>query len=123
MSKALDLALQWRAARASRLAQEKVVEELKATETNLKKQVIDLLTKSKSKAVSNGQRLFQLKPSDEPHVDDWSKVYAYIRDTGSFDLMERRINRAAVKERWEDKVKIPGVSSIPVVTLSDTAAK
>lgn len=41
--------------------------------------------------------------------DDWGKVFAYIKKTGEFDLLQRRLSSAAVKERWELKKVIPGV--------------
>ena len=121
--KTLDLALSWRAKRAERLALQKQVEALEVEEKDLKAKVLEALRKSPSKAVSNGDRLFQLVPGDEPKAEDWPKIYEYILKTKSFDLLQRRLNNAAVKERWEDNVKIPGVVSIPTESLSDTKAK
>lgn len=123
MSKALDLALQWRKARAERLAQQRLVDKMEEVEKNLKKQVVEALSKAKNKAVSNGDRLFQLITKDEPEVEDWPTLYKHIQKTGEFELLFRRINTAAVKERWELSQKVPGVGHIPVETLSDTQAK
>lgn len=119
----LDLALAWRAKRAERLALAKQVETLAAQEQDLKQKVMAALAKNKSKAVSNGDRLFQLVTKDEPTVESWSAIYKHIQKTGEFELLERRINRGSVKERWEAGKKVPGVGSIPVDTLSDTQAK
>ena len=120
---ALSLALQWRNARAERLAAQKAVDKLQEAETALKKQVMDRLEKAKNKAVSNGDRLFQLVTKDEPTTENWSLLYAHIQKTGEFDLIERRLSKAAVKERNELGEKVPGVAWFPVATLSDTAAK
>jgi len=38
-------------------------------------------------------------------------------------LLFRRINAAAVKERWENTVLVPGVAAFPVEKLSITKAK
>ena len=118
----LKLALSWRAIRAKRLKLQKAVTALENQEKALKMQVMDALRKSKNKAVSNGERLFQLETSDEPTVEDWTKLQAHIQKTGEFDLLYRRVNNAAVKERWEVKARVPGVGKIPVDTLSDTKA-
>jgi len=120
---ALQLALQWREARAARLAAQKQVDVLEIQERELKKQVMERLAKAANKAVSNGDRLFQLVTKDEPTAEDWPKIYAHIKKTGEFDLLERRLSKAAVKERNEVGEKIPGVAWYPVDSLSDTKAK
>lgn len=123
MSKTLELALQWRNARIKRLAAQKEVDALEVVEKDLKQKVLDSLRKNPSKAVSNGDRLFQLVPGTEPSPEDWGKIWKHIQKTGEFELVQRRLNNTAIKERWELGVKIPGVGSIPTETLSDTKAK
>lgn len=118
----LDLALQWREKRAERLALAKQVEALEEVEKALKQKLIENLRKAKNKAVSNGERLFQLVVKDEPTIEDWPAFYKHIQKTGEFELLERRVNRGSVKERWQVGKKVPGVGSIPVETLSDTKA-
>lgn len=119
----LELALQWRGARAARLEAQKKVDLLEVDEKALKAKVIALLSKQKNKAVSNGKRLFQLKTTEEPSIQDWPTLYKHIQKTGAFELLYKRVNNAAVKERWEIGEKVPGVGSIPVETLSDTEVK
>ena len=120
---ALDLALQWRKARAERLAAQKVVDKLEEAEKAIKKQVMDRLEKAANKSVSNGDRLFQLVEKDEPTADNWPALYAHIKKTGEFDLIERRLSKLAVKQRADLGEKVPGVAWYPVTTLSDTQAK
>lgn len=120
---ALTLALQWRKMRAARLELQKQVEQMQAAESAVKKQVLERLANAKNKAVSNGERLFQLVVKDEPLAENWPKLYEHIKKTGEFDLLERRLSKAAVKERAELGEKVPGVAWFPVETLSDTAAK
>jgi hypothetical protein len=125
MATALELALDWRKARAERLAADKISEGLKEIETELKTKLMERLRKAANKSVSNGDRLIQLVTKDEPVVqkENWPLVWAHIKKTQDLDLLERRINKTAVKERWEDGKVIPGVSKLPVETISDTAAK
>ena len=81
------------------------------------------LRKSANKSVSNGDRLFQWVEKDEPAIDNWPELYKHIQKTGEFELLQRRLNTGSVKERWEIGKKVPGVTSIPVESLSDTKAK
>lgn len=122
---ALSLALQWREARAARLAAQKQVDLLEVQEKAIKKQVMERLGKAANKAISNGDRLFQIVTKDEPTIsaENWPKLYAHIQKTGEFELIERRLSKAAVKERAELGEKVPGVEWYPVDTLSDTKAK
>ena len=119
----LDLCVAWRIKRAERLEAQKVVEALELEEKELKAKALEAIKKSPTKAVSDGSRLFQLVTKDEPVAEDWLKIQKYIQKTGEFDLLQRRLATAAVKERWENGVKIPGIGVIPVDNLSDTKAK
>ena len=119
----LSIALQWRAKRAERLAMDKVAEALKKEETELKKKLMESFKKSVNKSVSNGERLFQFKVTQEPAIADLAKLYKHILKTGEFEFLQRRLNTTAVKERWENNVKVPGVGSIPHEDVSDTQAK
>jgi hypothetical protein len=55
-----------------------------------------------------------------PTVGSWPKLWKHIIATGSFDLMEKRVSKAAVKERWEAGKKVPGVDVFNVPTISLT---
>jgi len=117
------LALQWREARATRLEKEKEVATLKEAEDTLKKDLIARLGKAANKAVATGGRIIQLVTKDQPVVSDWPLLYKHIQKTGDFDLLEKRLGRKAAEYRFDDGQVIPGVSKLPVDTLSDTQAK
>ena len=51
-------------------------------------------------------------------VADWDKVFAYVKRHNAFDLIQKRINNAAARERWDDNKEIPGVEQFDRVTLS-----
>jgi len=120
---ALELMLEWRKQRLARIALGKEVEKMEEVEKEMKLLLIARLKKLANKSVSNGDRLVQLVIKDEPTVTDWPTLYAHIRKTGEFELLERRLGKVAVKERWEDAKQVPGVGKMPVEGLSDTAAK
>jgi hypothetical protein len=122
-SKILAIAHAWDKARARRLAEQKKVDELAVEERRLKDQLVGAIRATKAKSIGDNDYVYALVPRMEPTPENWPKLYQYIQKTGSFDLLYRRINPAAVKERWEEGVRIPGVSKFPVEELSRTKAK
>lgn len=50
-------------------------------------------------------------PSEQPIVivDDWEALYEYIKANDAFEMLHRRTTTEAFVERWDAKVKIPGV--------------
>ena len=56
-------------------------------------------------------------------VKDWAAVYAHIVETKDFSLLEKRIGKAACKERWEQGVDVPGVEKFPVYKLHESEVK
>jgi len=51
---------------------------------------------------------------------DWPKVYAYIKRTGSFEILNKALNRTAVRERWDAKKQVPGVNKFIAKKVSCT---
>jgi hypothetical protein len=49
-------------------------------------------------------------PVVEVSTDGWAKVYAHIKKTGHFDLLNKALNKTAVQERWDQHKQVPGVS-------------
>ena len=47
-----------------------------------------------------------------PRVDDWETFYNHIRDTDAFEMLERRVGRAAVRRYMDTHadMPLPGVS-------------
>ena len=120
---ALSLAQQYFKAKGHRLQADKVAAELKETETDLKTQLMNTLHSQGLNSVGDKQRVYAIVTSDEPQVEDWARLYQHVQNTGEFELLFRRINPAAVKERWELKKAVPGVGKFPVEKLSVTKAK
>jgi len=117
-----QLADDWDTLRAERLALQKEVDQLKETETRLKNALIDCLQKDTT-AIGGKRGTATLTRKMEPTIADWDRLYAHIHETGEFDLLYRRINPLSVKERWEQKLEVPGVQSIEVLNISWSKAK
>lgn len=104
--------------KTARLAAQKVVDELARQESLLKQHLIDTLPKGEASGVSGKVARVSIGSKDVPQAENWDLLYAYIKKTNSFDLLQRRLSDAAVGERLDAKVKIPGIKLFKVVTVS-----
>lgn len=130
MGACVDLYKKWQ---VERLAAKKDVDALEEIEKGIKAHIIDNLPKGDTGAV--GTDYVGRAYNETMYViEDWDKFYAHIRKTGEFDLLNRAVNQAAIKERvgsqeppkteaarkkWRPKLP-PGVRSMNVVKLSVT---
>lgn len=60
-----------------------------------------------------------------PVVGDWEQVYAYVRDTNHFELLEKRMARIAYRERYDNGIIIPGTEPFlyPKMSLTKLSRK
>jgi hypothetical protein len=111
--------------REKRLAAQKVVDAFATDETALKEHIIENLPKGDTGA-SGKHHHISVYTDPVPRIEDPDALYAHIKKTGDFDLLQRRLNNAAVKERWDDpknKKGVPGVGTFNVVKVSLTKKK
>lgn len=104
--------------RQKRLEMQKEVDKIAAEEAALKEHIINTLPKSEASGVAGKVARVTVVTKEVPQVEDWDSFYKYVKRTGAFDLMQRRLTEAAVKERWEAGEEIPGVKHFQVVTVS-----
>lgn len=81
---------------------------------------IQTLMAGEASGVQGRRSRVQITTAVIPTVEDWSKFYAYIARTKSFELLNRAVNRAAVQERWELKKQVPGVGTFHAKKVSCT---
>jgi hypothetical protein len=93
--------------RQDRLAVDKEVKAMKANETFVQEHIINNVPKGDSGAVG---KLFKgIVYTDVVYqVDDWEAFYKHLQKTGEFDLLNRALNQAAVKERVDSQVRPTG---------------
>lgn len=99
------------------------IKEIEEEESAIKKYVIDNLSKQESNGVSGKVANVRIKVEDVPTVEDWEAFYKYVTRTKSFDMLQKRINVKAVRERIEDKkdfAKKAGIGSFTNVSVSIT---
>ncbi len=106
--------------RAERLDENKNVIALKAFEDLVKSYLIDELPASKAEGVTGKVARATIVPKVIPIVEDWDKLYAFIKKNNRFDLLQRRLNETAVEEMWDAKKKVPGVGAFNAKTVSVT---
>jgi hypothetical protein len=91
-------------------------------ESEIKEHVINTLPKDEVNGVAGKLGRVTIKKTPKPSVKDWAKLYAYILKKKDFSLLQRKPSEAAIKDRWNEGEKVPGVESFTVVTVSVTKA-
>ncbi len=104
--------------RQKRAEAQKVVDAIEAEEKALKEYLIENLPKSLASGVAGKLCRVSVNSRDVPTAKDWAKVFAHIKKTGDFDILQRRLSDGAIKERWEANKKIPGIEPFKVTSLS-----
>lgn len=110
-------------AREDRLALQKQVDELAAREVLIKDHLIDNLPKSEATGVQGKLCRVSVVTKVKPVVEDWDEFYKYIKKTGAFEMLQKRLSDTAIAERWENKKDVPGVGRFNAVTLSVNKVK
>ena len=109
----------------NRLSADKIAKALKETESKLSAQLMSEMLNQEMTAIGGNLVQLALTKSDEPtlNVKEFDKFAEFVLSSKDLSLMERRINKAAIKERWAAGVKVPGVISFPVYKLSKHEVK
>lgn len=105
--------------RQQRLALQKLVDQLKERETAAREHLIQNLPKGDTGAAGNIARA-QITKKEVPQARDWEATYKHIKKTGQFDLLHRRLNDKAIKERWARGDSVPGVTKFTAIDVSLT---
>jgi hypothetical protein len=108
------------ALRQLRLEKQREIDDMKATETNLRQAIIGLLEDAGLAKASGGMATAGIKVTVEPLVTDWDPVFEYIRKENKFELIQKRISAPAWRELKESGILVPGTEENPVVDISLT---
>lgn len=116
-----------------RLAMAKEVEEVETFEKKVKQHIIDNLSKSadtgaaglryRAQVVTKKVPRIKVAEDAEPGqstVAGWAAFWAYVRETGRFDLMQKRLADKAIKDMFDAGEDVPGVElfSQPDVSIT-----
>jgi hypothetical protein len=106
--------------RNKRIEEQKKVDLLQAEETALKNYIIDTLPKSELSGASGKKANVKIKVKDVPQIQDIDALYTYIRRSKRSDLLQKRLNEAAITEILDSGKSVPGIGVFPVTTISLT---
>lgn len=104
--------------RNKRLDMQKLVDEVEAEEKAYKNHLIENLPKSEASGVAGKLARITIVTKQIPQVKDWVAFHAHVKKSGNFDLLQKRLSDAAIKERWEEGKEVPGVEHFNVVSVS-----
>jgi hypothetical protein len=107
-------------ARAERLKATKVIEALKAKEELVRTEILQLLKDQGLDGAKGAVATAAITRTTVAQVTDWDEVYKYIKKTGEFDLLQKRMSDVAYRERLEAGKPVPGTEPFVVVNLSLT---
>jgi len=113
----LTLVDQYAHMKAERLAMQRVVNKLEKEEEKLKEQLLAL---QNPEVVDTPYVVAQFYEEDKPEVFDWDQLYTHIWENKEFDLLEKRVGRAAMKDRWKEGEDVPGVRHLKVKNVKLT---
>lgn len=108
--------------RASRLELEKSVEVAKKREQELHGEI---LAEFGQLGLSSARGVLATATRTTPRVpmlDDWVVLTRYVKRTGAFELLQRRLGQGAILERLDAGKTVPGIRIETVVKLTLTKA-
>lgn len=108
--------------RAVRLAAQKTVDEAKALEDIAKLELISKLQSINLAKASGHLATASIKAIQMPGVVDWDLFYDYIRRTGRFDLLHKRVSELAWRDTLAAGELIVGTVAVDDIKLSLTKA-
>jgi len=105
--------------REARLALNRVASEIETYEKAILGHVIESVSANEGGVVGKRYKGVIIRETI-PVVEDWDALYAHVKKTSGFDLLNRALNRVAVKERFDAGKVVPGVGTFQAKKLSVT---
>jgi hypothetical protein len=106
--------------RELRLAMQKMVDDVKARENEIKEHIIQELPKSNNTGAAGKRYRAQIVTKDVPTLKDWDAFTAFVVKSNRFDLLHKRVADKPVKDLWEAGESVPGIEKFKAVDVSIT---
>jgi len=84
-----------------RLAMQKATNEVKERETEVHKMILNALVESPDNGAAGEKYRVQLVKKTFHTAKDWASFHAYVRENGSFELLQKRLSETALKDLLE----------------------
>lgn len=101
-----------------RLALERQADKIHEQERFVRDHLIEAIPKLELDGARGRIGQVALKHVTMPSLADSERFYQHVQKTGEFDLLQKRLNEGACRERWEQNKVIPGVQQLGVIKLS-----
>lgn len=95
----------------------------KEQESMIEGRIFEMFRKSELEGGRGKLAQASIKRSDIPTFENDRAFFKYLKKTGDFDLLQRRLSIEACRERWAAKKPIPGVGIFTKVSLNLTKTK
>lgn len=107
--------------RVKRMKAAKEVEAMKSQEKKLEDDIKEKMKEAGDLQIAGGHLAnVSLNPTTVAHVVDWDKVHEFIRETGHFHLLQKRMSDPAYREMLTHDIQVPGVEPTTLTKLSLT---
>ena len=103
-----------------RIEAQRKVDDAKELESLLEQHIMERLHKDKLDGGKGGVATAAVMRRTVARVSDWPTVFKWVKANDAFDLIQKRINDGAFRERLEAGVKVDGVEPFEVESLSLT---
>ena len=98
--------------------------ELTKTLAALEKDLMEAMAAAGTlKAASDAGHSCKMEKKSYPAIKDWNAFYEYVSQTGSYDLLHKRLSNTAFRDRWAAGEEIPGTSSSEIWEVSVTKSR
>ena len=104
---------------------QQVVDGFAEQEAEVKEYLINNLSKRDERGAVGKSYQATIVKKEIPRIADPTKFYAYMAKNKAWDMMQKRLNEAAVKDRLENARggKLPGIEIFPALSVSLTKIK
>jgi hypothetical protein len=108
------------ALRQERLKLQTEVDDLKSQERAIEDMILGSFPRDDLERASGKLATATRTSVTVPSVQDWEKLYTFIKKNNAFELLQRRPHVKAFQDRWENDEFVPGVERFTKVGLSIT---
>jgi hypothetical protein len=106
--------------RAKRINAQRKVDAMKEAEGLLEEHILTGLNVARLEGSKGKLATAAISRRTIARCKDWPAFFAWVKDTNSFDMIQKRINDSAFRERQEAGVQVVGVEPFESVSLSLT---
>jgi|TARA_R100000900_G_scaffold59933_2_gene48358 hypothetical protein len=99
-------------------ALQEVEKKLKSRQRELEATLMTRLDQQGIDRVGNEVCTVSLKKEIVPTVEDWDKVQQHVRDTGQFELLQKRMSATAYRELRTMNLDVPGVKPTELTRIN-----